>query len=314
MERKNTLTLSAVAGIILASGAVMQSAQAKDLSARSAMLNINIPCKNVTNNVCNIDQIFDSSTKSCKATIFPKGIIASERAFFRDRSDNKKLKSVLTYGFKLENSNSYNGTDVYGMKVQVTGNPGGKRFDVTRNENDGLLVELLEINKGVNLSSYNGANGAKGNLGILTSSDGQTYNKNCKQEVQGKKVGVAVNAIQNGAIGSCSSAALKDGSVSNNDAGADVVTWTSESITLPPGNYLVTASATLKNMYDDNDELMILASKPIHVNDNKTCDKVNPPIEDDVVENPEPVDFDVDPTLPPDLDSNDPFGNLNLTF
>ena len=314
MERKNTLKLSAAAGIILASGALMPQAYAADSTARSAMLTINnLPCKSITNNVCNIDQTYDSLSKTCKASIAPSGLIASERVLFRDRSDNKRLKSMFMYGFKLENTNSYNGTDVYGMKVQVTGRPGGKRFDVTRNENDGLLVELLDENKGVDLSYY-GVNGATGRLGLLTSSDGLTYNKNCKREMSGNKTGVSVNAIQNGKIGSCVSADLKDTSASNDDAGADVVTWSSESIPLPPGNYLITASATLKNMYNDDDELMVLASRRIHVNNNKTCEKITPPPADDIVEEPDPVDFGTDPFPPSDLDNSDTFGDSGLNL
>jgi hypothetical protein len=318
MERNYLLTKTMAAGAVLATGIAMQQAHAADFAGRSAWMTIDIPCKSVSNNGdCNIDQIYYPSEKVCKASITPKGRIASERVLYRERTVKNKMQISIIFGFELLNTNSPNGTDVQNMKVQVTGNPGGKRFDVTRNENDGLLVELLDSNKAVNLTSYNGANGARGSVKYLTSSDGKKYKKDCKQEMKNGKAGVSVNDILNGVIGACVSPSLKDTSPSNNNAGAQVATYSTDDIVFPPGpgNYLVTATATLKSMYSAADDLIILASKRIHVNDNSTCAKINPPPMDDIIEQPSEPEIE-QPQLPepPTGFDNNPFGDSGLDF
>ena len=272
MERKYSLTKSMVAGALIAAGFAMKPAFADDnLSARSAMVTIDVPCDRINaNGVCVIDQVYIPSDKTCRATITPKGRIASQRAFFRDRSGGRiKSPSMLTFGFVLDNYESYNGTDVQRLTLMVTGNPDGKQFKEIQDENNGLLVELLDENRGIDFLYY-GDSGASGDVGILTSSDGQNYNKKCKQEIQAGKNGVSVKAIQNGEIGTCAAPNRKDTSLSNDDTGGDLVTYEGSSIDLAAGLYLLTVSGNLKSMYDDDDDdnLMILASKRIRVTEN----------------------------------------------
>jgi hypothetical protein len=70
-------------------------------------------------------------------------------------------------------------------------------------------------------------------------------------------------------------------------------------------------------MYSAADDLIILASKRIHVNDNSTCAKINPPPMDDVIEIPSEPEPEIEqPQLPepPTGFDNNPFGDSGLDF
>lgn len=268
MNTNFSLPYALATSALLMAGLTGQQALADNLTARSVMLTIDLPSI--------INPVYDAKNKTCIAWVEPQGRIASERAIYIDRparnqDDKKGLQSILSYGFAMDNFENPNNTNVWDLTVVLTGRAGNRAIKPViqsegfeQNENNELFVELLDENREIDFL-YLGANGADGDKSILTSSDGRTYNPNCNQENRtGNPPGVKVKDIQNGLKSSCRGG-LRDTSLSNNDLGGDLVTYTGASIPLAPGAYTVSVTGLIKSVYDD-DGLRMAANKTIRVN------------------------------------------------
>jgi len=171
----------------------------------------------------------------------------------------------LKYSFTLADTSSSNGTRVSGLTVTLTNN--ATTTVLTWSE---ALANLTvgPLLTGANFT-YNGSAGANGNVGLLTSTDGATYNVGCTSEP------ATVNAIQAtpGGVPACApptGCGTSDSFAGNNGVGGDQAPYTA--LTASPGlspagsPYSLSVAATLKS------SVAGLANLPIDVCASVTVD------------------------------------------
>jgi hypothetical protein len=181
-----------------------------------------------------------TSTTGALPTITPLGTAAAESALCNSQNP-------LKYSFTLADTSSSNGTRVSGLTVTLTDNatnPVQTWSEALTN----LTVALSAT--GVDFT-YTGSAGANGTVGLLTSTDGSTYNVGCTSEP------AKVNAIQAtpGGVPACgpvpTGCATTDQFAGNNGVGGDQASYTA--LTASPGldpagsPYSLTVAATLKS-------------------------------------------------------------------